>query len=500
MKKPLLEIVVFVCGALVMVFELVGARILGPYVGTSLFIWTSLIGIILGSLSVGYWLGGKLADKRPNYSVFGSIILSAGLSILFTAVVKDVLLQFLARNIIDIRWLSIFASLILFAPASVFLGMVSPYAIKLKLQSLRQSGRTVGNLYAISTIGSIVGTFGAGFYLIPTIGTNKMVFVIAMTLMVISFLTFLFNKKYIGVLASIIFMIAAFILFWIFSNRDTTLVDVDTLYNRVMIYETTDYKTGREIKLLKINDERSSAVFTDSDELVFYYLKYYHLAAHFNPQLKSALMIGGSAYTYPRDYLKKYPGASIDVVEIDPKLTELSKVHFGLKEDPRLKIIHEDGRTFLNRGNGKYDVIFMDAFRSQFTVPFQLTTLECVEQQYNLLTDGGLVIANVISALDGESNKFLQAQAKTYEQVFPRVLYFAVGDPDDKNLFQNIMIVALKDTSIPAFTNPNPELDEYLSHHITLDIDGEIPVLTDDYAPVEYYAGQTIAAYMRLFK
>jgi spermidine synthase len=500
MKKPLLEIIVFVCGALVMVFELVGARILGPYVGTSLFIWTSLIGIILGSLSLGYWLGGKVADKKPDYTIFATIVLLAGLSILFTALIKDPLLNLLSRHIFDIRYLTILASVLLFAPASVFLGMVSPYAVKLKLQSLNQSGRTVGNLYALSTIGSIAGTFGAGFFLIPTFGTNRIVFVIAFSLLAISLLIFLLNKKWLGTISSVFFILLLAAMFWIGSNADAKVIDVDTLYNRVLVYNTTDYKTGKEIKILKINDERSSAVFPDNDELVFDYLKYYHLAAHFNPGFSKALMIGGSAYTYPLDYLKKYPHAIIDVVEIDPQLTELAKIHFGLKEHPRLNIIHEDGRTFLNRNHKKYDVIFMDAFRSQFTVPFQLTTRECIAQQYESLNNGGLVIANIIATLDGISDDYLQAQALTYADVFRQVIFFAVDDPENEKLFQNIMIVALKDATTPEINNPDPELNTFLSHKVQLKIRNGIPVLTDDYAPVEYYANRSMAAYMDLFK
>jgi predicted membrane-bound spermidine synthase len=500
MKKPLLEIIVFVSGALVMVFELVGARILGPYVGTSLFIWTSLIGIILGSLSLGYWLGGKVADKKPSCSIFAVIILFAGLSILFTAVIKDPLLNRLSYRITDIRFLAIIASVILFAPASVFLGMVSPYAVKLKLRSLNQSGRTVGNLYALSTIGSIAGTFGAGFYLIPTIGTNHIVYVISVVLLAIALLIFVLNRKFWGSISSVVFILFLFAMFWLRGNVNAMIVDVDTLYNRVMIYYATDYKTGKEIKLLRINDERSSAIFPDSDELVFDYLKYYHLASHFCPGFSKALMIGGSAYTYPRDYLKKYPHASIDVVEIDPQLTELAKVHFGLRENPRLNIIHEDGRTFLNRNRKKYDVIFMDAFRSQFTVPFQLTTRECVGQQYSCLNSGGLVIANIISTLDGINNDYLQAQAKTYASVFPQVLFFAVDDPQNEKLFQNIMIVALKEAAPPEFTNPDQGLNTFLSHHIQLKLKNDIPLLTDDYAPVEYYANRSMAAYLALFK
>jgi len=311
---------------------------------------------------------------------------------------------------------------------------------------------------------------------------------------------FLFNKKWIGIFSSVISLCLLVVIFWMRGNINTRIVDVDTLYNRVMIYNTTDYKTGKEIKLLKVNDERSSAVFTDSDELVFDYLKYYHLVAHFKPDFSKALMIGGSAYTYPMDYLRKYPDATIDVVEIDAELTELAKVHFGLKENPRLNIIHEDGRTFLNRTQQKYDVIFMDAFHSQFTVPFQLTTRECVEKQHEALNDGGLVIANVIAPLDAENDEFLQAQALTYAEVFPQILFFAVDDPDNKTYFQNIMIVAIKAGNPPELTNQDKELNTFLSHHIDIEIRDNTPVLTDNYAPVEYYANRSMAAYLELFK
>ncbi len=499
MKKLLLEIVVFICGALVMVFEMVGARILGPWVGTSLFIWTSLIGIILGSLSVGYWLGGKLADKKPDYNVFGYIILLAGLSILFTWLIKDPFLRILSRHIADIRIIAIVSSLFLFAPGSIFLGMVSPYAVKLKLQSLQQSGRTVGNLYAVSTIGSIAGTFGAGFYLIPAIGTNMIVLVIAGILLVIAFLMFFLNKKYFNAVISAAILGYIIVIANAAGKTTPSYVDVDTLYNRVLIYNTTDDQTGKEIKILKINDERSAAIFLDSDELVFDYLKYYHLAAHFKPDMKKALMIGGSAYTYPRDFLRKYPGASIDVVEIDPELTQLAKKYFGLQDQPRLNIIHEDGRTFLNRWKDKYDVIFMDAFRSQFTVPYQLTTKECVQEQYDLLNDGGVVVANIISSLDGKSNLFLQAQSKTYRDVFPQVYYFAVKDPQDKNRFQNIMIVALKSTQQPSMTSADSLMNVFLSHRVDFTIGEDIPVLTDNFAPVEYYSVKALTAFLDSF-
>ena len=173
MKKTLLELIVFICGAVVMIFEIVGSRILGPYIGTSIFVWTSLIGIILASLSLGYWFGGKMADKNPSYKQLAWIIIIAAFFIGLTITGKDSLLNLLSRQFTGIRIQAVVSTIFLFAPASVFLGMVTPYAVRLKIKDVQSSGRTVGNLYAISTIGSIIGTFLAGFVLIPFLGTNN---------------------------------------------------------------------------------------------------------------------------------------------------------------------------------------------------------------------------------------------------------------------------------------------------------------------------------------
>src|SRR3989338_3749455 len=154
--KYILEIAIFICGAVVMIFELVGSRVLGPYFGTSIFVWTSLIGIILGGLSLGYYFGGKIADKKPSLNILSLIIFLSAIFIGLTNFIKNFLLIFLQNNISDIRVSSVIASLILFLPASFLLGMVSPYAAKLKLDSLNTSGSIIGNLYAISTAGSIV--------------------------------------------------------------------------------------------------------------------------------------------------------------------------------------------------------------------------------------------------------------------------------------------------------------------------------------------------------
>ena len=492
-SKYLLEIVVFVCGAVVMMFELVGSRVLGPYFGTSLFVWTSLIGIILGSLSLGYYLGGKIADKKSSFKSLSLIIFLAAISIGLMVSIKDFWLIVLQNSFTDIRTSSVLASLTLFLPASVFLGMVSPYAVKLKLNNLNTSAQTVGNLYAISTTGSIFGTFLAGFYLIPHFGTNKLLIILSITLIIISLA--LSAKKDTGIKLSVfaIVVIGWFVISGLnYTFPKSGFIDVDTAYNRIWIYDRIDFRTNKIVKMMGINNENHSSMFLDNDELVNEYTKYYHLAKHFNPNFKKTLMLGGAGYSYPKDFLHKYPEATIDVVEIDPKVTELAKKYFRLEENPRLTIYHEDGRVFLNKTQGKYDVIFGDAFNSLHSLPYQLTTKEAVQKKYNILNDDGIVILNIISAIEGEKGKFLRAEYATYKSLFPQVYLFPVRGSSNGNIVQNIILVALKSEKDQTFNDSDPKLNEYLQHLWKKTVDADIPILTDDFAPVDYYINETI--------
>ncbi|PIP17586.1 MAG: spermidine synthase [Parcubacteria group bacterium CG23_combo_of_CG06-09_8_20_14_all_35_9] len=491
--KYTLEITVFICGVVVMIFELVGSRILGPYFGTSIFVWTSLIGIILGSLSLGYYFGGKIADKKPSISMLSLIIFLSAISVGLTIFLKDFLLIYLQVSVSDIRTSSVIASLILFMPASVLLGMVSPYAAKLKLDSLNTSGSTVGNLYAISTTGSIVGTFLSGFYLIPHFGTNRLLIILSIILITVSLL--LYVKKFIKIRLSIfIFMIISLFAFNGFNYllEKGEFIDVDTAYNRIWIYNHIDSKTNKQVKIMGINNENHSSMFLDSDELVNEYTKYYNLANHFNPNFKKTLMFGGAGYSYPKYFLLKYPEATIDVVEIDPKVTELAKKYFRLKENPRLTIYHEDGRVYLNKTQKKYDVIFGDAFSSHYSLPYQLTTKEAVQKKFDILKDNGIVILNIISAMEGEKGKFLRAEYLTYKSIFSQVYLFPVRDQNDGHEIQNVILVALKSNKPQNFNDADPKLNEYLQHLWKNEIITDIPILTDDFAPVDYYINKMI--------
>lgn len=484
----LLELVVFTSGALVMIYEIIGSRLLAPHIGTSTYIWTSLIGVILGSLSLGYWLGGKLADRNPNLQFLAGIMFLAGGILSLTVLFQNIVLEIIAQTPLRLEFKAILAALILFAPASVLFGFVTPYAVRLKMSSVDTAGKTVGRLYALSTVGSIFGTFLAGFVLLPFVGSVRSLYLITGILFALSLLIAPFKTSLTNIFAVILFP-SAILLSEVYGYslfRSYEMSDFDTQYNRLRIYRAEDDSTKKPIRVLATDPlSAQSAMFLDDDELALNYTKYYHLLRHFNPNFEKTLIIGGAAYSFPKSYLKTYPGKTIDVVEIDPKMTELARQFFRLEDNPNLQIFHEDGRVFLNQNQTKYDVILIDAFTSLYSVPFQLTTLEAVKEIERSLNENGIVIVNLISAFEGDGAKFLQSEVKTYKNYFPNVYLFKPNNKAE-NLAQNAILVATKSDNF-SFDSPDEKISDLLKNHYDKSLDLNLPILTDDLAPVEYY-------------
>ena len=477
----LLKITVFISGATVMILELTGARILAPYLGTSIIVWTSLIGVVMASLSVGYYLGGKAADIKANYKILAYVIFLAGISIGAVAISKSAILFFVQSQVADIRWASFLGALILFTPANILLGVVSPYAVKLYFSDPRRIGATVGNLYAISTVGSIVGTYATGFFLVSHFGSTNLLFSLAAFLVFLSL--FIYPTK---VVARCLFVLAFSVMPLLNSNlqrqfASVGFLDVDTKYNRVWIQDGVDPVSGRPIRILSTGAHYiQSAMFLDGDDLAVEYTKFFNLADYFNQNIEKALMIGGGAYSYPKGFLLRHKDAEMDVVEIDPGLTKLSMDFFGLQESPRLRIFHQDGRVFLNNTDSKYDAIFIDAFAS--SVPFHLTTKEFADRVFDRLNDGGVMAMNIIASIEGDEGRFLRAEYATYKLLSDHVYVFPVQRPNDGRNIQNIILIAIK-----GGVQPPGVVDKYLDNLWTGDIETDMLVLTDDYAPVDQY-------------
>jgi len=498
MGRYRLEIIVFLSGAVVMVLELVGSRLVAPYLGTSIYVWTSLIGIILGSLSLGYWWGGLLADRRPDYRTFSLLLLAAAGLIGLIAWIQVPVLEWIQRRVPDIRPATVLAAIALFGPAGTLLGAVSPFAVRLKLQDLDHSGSTVGRLYAISTVGSITGTFLAGFFLIATLGSSRILIVLSATLVGLSPMALRGrpSRRHLA----IGLLIAAGLPF--LSRRPggastDPLLDRDTPYNRVIIEERLDALSGKTIRYLRtgINWGQSAVVVGEPETLFFDYLKFFRLAEHFLPENRDALLIGGGAYTFPRDYLGRKTDARMDVVEIDPHLRRLAEQYFYLGETPRMRNIEADGRTFLNRSRELYDVLFLDVYPASASPPFQMTTREAVARMHALLREEGLVLANLFSPIEGRDGRFFRAAYWTFREAFPQVWVFPVRDPGDGMRPQNIVLAALKSERRFEARSDDPELDRFLSHRWIRPVPKDVPVLEDGFAPVDHYLLGILADY-----
>ena len=447
------------------------------------------------SLSLGYYIGGFVADKRPETKPLAVIIFLSAVAILITFFLKDIISSLITLIPFSIELKSILISVMLFAPASFFLGMVSPYAVRLRIKDSEKAGRTAGNLYAISTLGSIFGTFLGGFYLIPNFGSNASLLSLSIILVITSALLLgraIFSNwfKFFFIIPIVFFI--SFSFFVGFSGnflKTNVIADIDTLYSKILVYKGIDEKTKKPTLNLATDPfGTQAAIFTDgTDDLVFNYTKFYRLAGFFNPAIKASLMIGGAAYTYPIDFLKNFPNANMDVVEIDPGMTDIARKYFGLKDSPRLSIIHEDGRIFLNENLKKYDAIFLDAFNSASSIPFQLTTVEAIQKIYDSLDVNGVVLVNIISDLEGDRGKFFRAEYATYKNFFPQVYVFAINNLDDGKNVQNIMIVALKSDKVPVLKSSDGQFNQQLGHLWEKPVKNDLPILTDDFAPVEYY-------------
>jgi len=483
-----LELTAFVAGASIMAIEIVASRILAPFLGSSIVVWSSLIGVILAALSYGYLKGGILADRNPSVSQLSLIIAAAALLTVLIAVGKNACLT-MASRIPDIRVAAIVAEVILFAPVSFVLAMASPYVIRLKLKEVGSTGATVGRLYAISTIGSIVGTFGAGFYLLALVGSTAILFCIGGLLLGCSLL--LSSRGFLRAKVAVAGMIALCALGAPATSvpfiQGKHIYEADTHYNHCLIYEAVDRNTRRPIRSLVIDRfGRQSTIFTDkNDDLVLDYLKYFRMGHHFHPNATRSLLLGGGGFTYVADYFRRNPDQALDVVELDPGLVDIAYRYFGLSSQPRLNIFAEDARVYLNHCRRKYGIVYVDTFNSATIVPHYMTTVETARLVYDALAPDGVAVLNVISAIDGARGQFFRAELATYRAVFPRVEAFKLNDSAD--IPGNVVIVAFKSAAEPKWSSDDPDMLARLAHRWTRRVDVDKPVLTDDFAPVEVY-------------
>lgn len=452
-----------------MTLEIVGARLIAPYFGTSTYVWTAMIGVILGSLAFGYAIGGRLADRDNAKNSLGFIILIAATLVMVLGLLQMPVLERLAATDWDIRLNALLAALILFAAPSVLIGMVSPHLAKIRIISLETSGSSVGKLEAAGALGSIAGTFLCGYFLLGIFGSRAIIIGVVGLLLITSLLADWRRKSGLHVLIAILAIAIGVITTNINSNG--VIADVDSSYARYRVVELASY--GQEaVGLVTDNGGIQSAVSKAwPDRLLFSYIRAFNDALLSHPDPQSILIIGGGTYTFPEAAAKQYPGIQVDVVEIDPKLTQLAKKHFDFDEQPNLRIINEDGRTYLNNTTKKYDLIFMDAYNS-LAPPFQLTTQEALEEVHRSLKQDGQLISNIIGKGDAYNDAYLQAMQATAASVFTYVDVQPANDGLALAPEENYNYI------LTASNQPKEQIDASALRPNAL-------VLTDDFAPIE---------------
>ena len=489
MRTRYLYVLVFIAGAAVLAVEILGTRILAPFYGAGLFLWSALITVTLASLSVGYAVGGRWADKGPTLSRLCYLMAGAGTWLFFIPWIRHPVL--VIAEPLGLRFAVLVATLILFAPPLTLLGMVSPYAIRLRAVHLEEVGRTAGDVYAISTIGSVIAALLTGFFLIPNVGVSRLTLLIALALVasaLVGLLAHRTSKTSSAVALGTVFL-AMVALWWAAADRANP-------EKGLLAVEQSAYA---EIRVLDMDDTRHllidggvhTVVDPDSWSSLYPYVAVVDLTREFHERPGKLLLIGLGGGSIAKNFASA--GWMVDVVEIDRVVAEVARQHFGLDPSDG-RIFVTDGRQFLTTQDETYEIIVLDAFGSS-SIPFHLVTEESFGLIAARLSPDGVLAINV-EAL-GWTDLIVRSLAATLALHFTEVLALPAYEPSDE-LGNVILFASNQELQL------SPELERnYADPRQNLSMDDHrqrawvrrfvpdtesVPVLTDDLNPVDLWS------------
>jgi predicted membrane-bound spermidine synthase len=501
--------IVFIASFCTLVIELVAGRVLAPYVGVSLYTWTSIIGVVLAGISAGAWAGGWIADRRPEASTLGWLLIASGIAALLIGpattllAADDGVLTAWGIAMTLLQRVVVLSFLLFFLPA-FFLGMISPVAVRLAVRDLESAGRTVGRLYALSTLGSIAGTFFTGFYLVATFGTRATLTGTGVALIVTALLFGgLFGRRS---KAAVVTILAAAALYALVSTpalappdqeyplevRATGTVHFEeSEYYTIQVDRSVRPDTGAPVNALHLDHlVHSYADLEDPSYLEYGYLEIFNQVIDQRASTKPHLrlqFVGGGGYTLPRLVETTHPVAEIDVVEIDPAVTRVARRYFGVPRDTTIRTANEDARWFSMRDGAPYDAIFIDAF-NDLSVPYHLTTREYTLDLRRRMTPDGVLAANVID--DFENGRFLASYARTLQSIFGAGNVAVIVEAEGDQTSGRSTFVVLASQDLGTLLAPIGAASEEVRVIAGADLAAYIAerkgiVLTDDYAPVD---------------
>src|SRR6266516_2529895 len=480
--------------------EMCASRLLSAYFGTSLFIWANLIGLILVYLTIGYFIGGRLADRYPSEQVLCTITAMASLSISILPFISQVILTWSItcqeQVSVSIFFSSLLGTILLFAVPVTLLGLVSPFAIRLMTKEVGRSGKTSGSLYAISTLGSILGAFLPVLWLIPAFGVRRTLLIFG----VILFAASLWGLRSRWRPAFAIMLIVLVLPLGPLKDIPYLKYDQESLYNYIQVTQLPD---GTRQLILNEGQAIHSIYYPDSSRvLTGWYWDYFLAAPYFNPgftpqQLHRVGIIGLAGGTIAHQFTQVYGPVPIDGVEIDPAIVNVGRTYFGMTE-PNLHVYTQDGRTFLETTSAQYDVVAIDAFQQPY-IPFQLTTREFFTTILAHLSSTGVVVLN--TAHVGHDYRLVQAFVNTMSRVFASVYTF-----DVPGTFNTEIMATVHSTSIETFRAnmeqfaPNSVMGQVANEVVPLVTQGHSDgglVFTDDRAPIEQITDQLLLNYIQ---
>jgi len=487
-----LLITAVICGALIMVIEVMGSRVVGPFFGVSLFVWTSLITVTLLALAGGYALGGIFSDRFQQPKYLFAIILIAGVLTLLIPALKAPILK--ACMPMGLRLGSFVSTALLFGPALLLLGCVSPFLVKLAARELHNIGRVVGGLYALSTVGSTLGTVFTGFFLIAYLSVNQIFIVtggLLILLAVVYFLTFQRQWWF------VVLLILPVLLYQppeaiSRTMRDGTRVDLvhseENYYGSVKV---VDYSFGpKRVREMILDGMIQGGIDLDYYQSTYEYNYYIQFISHVMvPDGKRCLAIGLGLGVIPNWYEQQ--GISCDVVDINPAVVDAAKKYFRFKNSGDIFI--QDARYFLETTNRKYDFIIMDVFSGDMT-PGHLLSVEALAMANQRLTNQGVLAVNIIGSVKRES--YMTASViKTLEAVFDQVDVYPVFEIEkSEDGVGNLAVMAYQGGHRPvdrrlATFQAHPAVKDmvflHTDHVFRFPQGTPAMVLTDDYNPID---------------
>lgn len=507
---------VFISSFCIMVLELVAARLIARHLGSSLYTWTAVIGVVLAGISIGNYLGGRIADRFNAKKALAVLFALASAACVLTIVLNNVVSQWLL--LWHLTWpVRVFThvSLVFLFP-STLLGTISPVVAKMALERGLPTGRTVGDIYAWGAAGSIAGTFATGYFLILLMGTVAIVWVVGGILLLLAIL-------YWARLWVLYLWAAVFIVLMTMGMAPVTWAEqigadlsLREKSNPDIIYENESQYCYIAVERISANPDRrafiqdklkhSEMVIGDILDLKYSYERIYAAATNMLSNDKSqlsVLVIGGGGYVFPRYVEKIWPGSRVDVVEIDPGVTEAVFKAFGMERDTPINTFNMDARNYVSQlleqsalgrhsaeqtkgRNTRYDFIYEDAL-NDYSIPYQLTTKEFNDKIAQILSDDGVYMIELIDVF--EYGLFVGAFVNTLEQTFDHVYVITEAEA---RLGRNTFVIIAAGREIDL---ENIRTEESVSDmELWLLSDSEIEmlkrkaqgiVLTDDYAPIE---------------